>query len=70
MRTLSLKKIEPVINQSIGFKIVGGHQSAIEQRTVSLFTIQHAILHLGLTVQMQQRKLLLDRNIRFPEQLF
>ncbi|RAZ79634.1 glycosyltransferase family 2 protein [Planococcus halotolerans] len=56
--------------ESGGFKIVGEHQSAIERRSVSPFTIKHIFQHLGPTARMMKRKLLLDKNIRFPHLKF
>lgn len=56
--------------ESGGYKIVGEHQSAIERRSVSPFTIKHIFQHLGPTARMMKRKLLMDRNIRFPHLKF
>ena len=50
--------------------IVGEHQSIVERRSVSPYSIPHIFQHLGPTARMMKRSLLIDNKIRFPHMKF
>ncbi|TWT27873.1 glycosyltransferase family 2 protein [Planomicrobium sp. CPCC 101110] len=52
---------------STGSKIVGEHQSCMERRSVSPFSISDMFHHMGSNAKIMKRQLLMDCNIRFPD---
>ncbi|MDN7241604.1 glycosyltransferase family 2 protein [Planococcus sp. N028] len=52
---------------STGSKIVGEHQSCMERRSASPFSIPDMFHHMGSNAKIMKRQLLIDHNIRFPD---
>lgn len=52
---------------SRGSKIVGEHQSCMERRSVSPFSVPDMFHHMGSNAKMMKRQLLMDHGIRFPD---
>ncbi|TWT04968.1 glycosyltransferase family 2 protein [Planomicrobium sp. CPCC 101079] len=51
---------------SKGSKIVGEHQSCMERRSVSPFSVPDMFHHMGSNAKIMKRQLLIDHGIRFP----
>ncbi|PSL31707.1 glycosyl transferase family 2 [Planomicrobium soli] len=51
---------------STGSRLIGEHQSCMERRSVSPFSVPNMFHHMGSNAKIMKRQLLIDHNIRFP----